>query len=276
MNRNRQTLMDQNIRVLIVDDEELGRLRMQQLLEHELSFTIAASCGGGEEAVDWLVNNQCDLVFLDIQMPEVDGFEVIARVSRFVVPEKLPLIVFVTAYQEYAIDAFRIHALDYLLKPVDRELFQETVLRIKATLFHRNQQEYHERLKALLLQHQALQNDANGIAQQSFKTRYISIKQGERIFPVQYGSIVAVEASGNYLTIQCAENHYKIRSTLTAFLQQARHQPIQQINRSVAINLEGIKEIQHYFKGDFAILMKNGLQYITSSKYRRAIAELIS
>lgn len=187
----------------------------------------------------------------------------------------MPLIVFVTAYQEYAIEAFRVNALDYLLKPVARDVFRDTIMRIKASLISRNQQDYLERLTLLLSQTSFDGNSQWDSGQQSFKQKYVAIKQGERIFPVHYDSIFAVEASGNYLTIYTEDGQYKIRSTLAAFLQQASHKPIQQINRSVAVHLECVKEIQKYFKGDYAIVMKNGLQFVTSSKYRGAIANFI-
>lgn len=250
------------IRTLIVDDEELGRLRVQQLLEHQPDFEVVGVCSGGADAVQWLQNAQCDLLFLDIQMPETDGFAVIRETPQ----ARLPVVVFITAYHEYAIEAFRVHALDYLLKPVDREQFQDTLIRVKDTLTSQQQQGYLERLSNMLQE----QNQ-----QTRFKQKFVTIKQGERMFPVQYQDIIAVEAQGNYLLVHTTAQQYRMRSTLTDFLTQASHQPMQQINRSVAINMEAIKEIQRYFKGEFALVMKNDLEFITSAKYRSNIQSLM-
>lgn len=250
------------IKVLIVDDEELGRLRVQQLLEDNECIEIVGICDSGESAICWLEKQRCDLVFLDIQMPEINGFDVISRTAK----DKLPLVVFVTAYHEYAIEAFRIHALDYLLKPVDRDLFQQALQRAQETLNSQHQQDYLNRLTNMIQE----QNQ-----QSKFKQKFVTIKQGERIFPVQYTEIIAIEAQANYLCIHTVNCDYRMRSTLTQFLEGSGHQLIQQINRSVAINLEHIQEIQRYFKGEYAIVMKNGLQFTTSNKHRSNIQALL-
>lgn len=278
------------IKILIVDDEEFGRLRVQQLLADNKDIEIVGICESGESAVHWLDDHHCDLVFLDIQMPEINGFDVIRQTAK----DKLPLVVFITAYHEYAIEAFRVHALDYLLKPVDRDLFQQSLKRAMETLRlhqqslhqqHPQQQQQSQNQQQPQSQQQAYidrltnmiqeQNQQTKFKQSKFKQKFVTIKQGERIFPVQYTEIIAIEAQANYLSIHTEDSDYRMRSTLTQFLEGCGHQPIQQINRSVAINIEHIQEIQRYFKGEYAIIMKNGLQFTTSNKHRCNIQALL-
>ena len=249
--------------MLIVDDEELGRKRIQQLLKDESDFCIKGLCENGQQAIEWLRSNSCDLVFLDIQMPEVDGLDVVQQLG----PGDMPLVVFVTAFDQFAVEAFRVHALDYLLKPVDRELFQQSLQRIKQALTATEAKDYFHRLDSFI-------NEQKRTS--SIKNKYISVKQGERIHLIQYADIRSVVADANYIVIKLHDQQYRIRETMHGFVKKSSHQPFIQINRSTVINIEHIKEIQPYFKGEYVVLMDNGQQHTTGAKYRLSITSLIA
>ena len=255
------------VKALIVDDEALGRQRVQQLLADENDVQICAMIEDGPSALEWLKHHQVDVIFLDIQMPEMDGFEFLSQYRLHLAEQPLPMVVFVTAYHEYAIQAFRVHALDYLLKPLERKVFKQSLNRVREHLASKQSLSYQNRISALL-------DEQSPGAQ--FKQRYLTVKQGDRFQLVQYADIFAVETQGNYLSIQLANTDYKIRETLQHFLQKASHQPLVQINRSTAVNLELIKEIQSYFKGEYVLILHNGLEVITSAKYRTNVQQLIS
>jgi two-component system LytT family response regulator len=271
MNEENHQKLTENYRVLIVDDETLGRQRMSQLLDGIDDFSITGECVNGIDAIEWLKTNKVDVVFLDIQMPEISGFEVARATHDYYENsnqrDTMPLIVFVTAFDQYAVEAFRIHAIDYILKPVERVVFADTIARIRGQLENKSNLEPIKKLQQLLA------------AQQQPPKKYLNVKQGERIFLVPFVEIQWIETEGNYLTIKTSTNEYRLRETARGFIQKyansATDNDFIQINRSTIINVDFISEIQNYFKGEYAIVLRDGQQLITSTSFRTNLKKIL-
>ncbi|MCJ8267788.1 MAG: LytTR family DNA-binding domain-containing protein [Psychrosphaera sp.] len=261
------------ISVLIVDDEVLGRQRVSQLLQGVDDFTIAGECDSGVSALKWLNDNSVDVVFLDIQMPQIDGFELI----RLLPAHKRPFVVFDTAYEQYAVEAFKVHALDYLLKPIERGEFGDTLQRIKATFAAKNQTNTVERalqldafLDALLVK-EAKEAKAAKTANKS----YIPIKKGDRVLLISLTDIELVEADRNYLNVHAGQTVYRTRETLKQFAERVGHLSFVQVHRSRMVNVDHIKEVQSWFHGDYMIITHSGLECATGAAYKGAVRGII-
>ena len=258
------------ISVLIVDDEVLGRQRVSQLLQGVDDFTIAGECDSGVSALKWLNDNSVDVVFLDIQMPQIDGFELI----RLLPAHKRPFVVFATAYEQYAVEAFKVHALDYLLKPIERGEFGDTLQRIKATFTEKNQTNTVERalqldafLDALLVKDVKAAKTAN--------KSYIPIKKGDRVLLISLTDIELVEADRNYLNVHAGQTVYRTRETLKQFAERVGHLSFVQVHRSRMVNVDHIKEVQSWFHGDYMIITHSGYECATGAAYKGAVRGII-
>lgn len=251
------------MRVILVDDEPLSLRRLHQLLNALPEVTIVAECTGGKQAVTAIRELKPDVVFLDVQMPELNGFEVVAAVSG----EDLPLIVFVTAYDEYAVRAFDVLALDYIMKPVAPERLRIACERAAAALTNKEQRAAHnESVSGLLRQ---LENDGRAVRQPGAKTNRLLVRAEDRIVMVKTDDINWVEAAGNYVRIHAGKETYVIRETigrLESILDPAR---FARIHRSTVINLDSVKEMQPWFSGEMLVIMNDGTQLKLSRTYRR-------
>ena len=248
------------IRTLIVDDEPLARERIRTLLQQEPDVEVVHECANGEEAVTAVRNYRPDLMFLDVQMPGMDGFAVL----RGLEPEHTPLIIFVTAYDQHALKAFEVHALDYLLKPFKQSRFKETVQHVRQVLASRKPGALPENLLALLEQTRT---------PREYLSR-IPVREGERLFFVKTGQIEYIESAGNYLVLHAGKANHVVRDTLTALEEKLNPRQFFRISRSVLVNLEQIKEIQPLFKGDHAVLLHNGKQ-LTMTRGVREVQEAL-
>lgn len=249
------------IRTLIVDDEPLARERIRAMLEGQDDIEVVAECGNGTEAVSKISELSPQLVFLDVQMPEADGFDVAEAVNG----ESLPVIVFVTAYDQYALKAFDANAVDYLLKPFDKARFLQSLQRVRQEVSDAENRDQ-ERIAALL-------RDVRG--ESSFAERF-AIKDDGRIFFVRAREIDWIEAAGNYVRLFCGESMHLMRSTMSAL--EARLDPDRflRIHRSTIVNLDSVNEIQPLFHGEHVVIMRNGARLTLSRGYRQRLDSLLS
>jgi two-component system, LytTR family, response regulator len=254
------------IRTLIVDDEPLGRSGISTRLKSASDIEIVGECPNGRLAVEAIRALNPDLVFLDVQMPGMNGFEVLAALDT----ETLPVVIFVTAYDDYALRAFDVHALDYLLKPIDDERFKLALERARAHLGQKRKSAWGQQLAALLAD---LNPTSSGKAAQRERTavteRFV-IKAGGRIFFVKAEEIDWVEAVGDYVRLHVGQQAHLLRDTMTA-LEAKLDQRFLRIHRSTIVNTERIKELHPYFNGEYTVVLTNGTQLKASRSYRERL-----
>jgi len=248
-----------SIRVLIVDDEPLARQRIRGLLRDDPEIDIAGECADGREAVVAIREQSPDLLFLDVQMPVLDGFGVLEAVGV----DCMPAVVFVTAYDRYAIRAFEVHALDYLLKPFDRERFAKALQRAKAQLA-RDASHAALPLTGLLDEVKSGRKPAERLV----------VKSAGRVFFVRIEEIDWIEAAGNYLRLHCGCETHLLRETMNSLETRLDTEKFLRIHRSTMVNIERIKEMQPWFHGDYVVILQDGTQLPLSRSYRQKLHEL--
>lgn len=242
------------IRTVLVDDEPPARRRLRHLLALEPDFAIAGEAGTGAEAVEVLNRLQPDLVFLDIQLPDCTGFDVVDSIE----PREHLCIVFVTAHEEFALRAFEIHAVDYLLKPVQPKRFTQSLSRVRRLVESGSTKELASRLDKLLT---TLRSDPVCV-------RRLLIQENERSFFLDVARIDWIEAARNYVCIHCGEKTYIVRSSLEALADKLDPALFRRINRSEIVNVDRIAEVRAWFHGDQKVLLKTGAELSWSRRYR--------
>ena len=250
------------IRALIVDDEPLARRRIRSLLAHDSGVDVIGECSDGYNAVSSINELTPDLVFLDIQMPTMDGFEVIKTIG----PERMPTVIFVTAYDQYALKAFEVNALDYLLKPYDRRRFQKTLERAKASISGLQSGNVNNQLLSLL---------GNLRREREIPDRFI-IKSGGRVVFLKVEEIDWMCAVGNYVRLQVGRDSHLMRETMTGMEAKLNPDSFMRIHRSTIVNLDRVKEVQPWAKGEYVVIMRDGARLIMSRRYRERLNELLS
>lgn len=248
-----------NMRSLVVDDEPLARQRVLDLLEGDRRFEVVGQCGNGPEAVEAIERLAPDLVFLDVQMPGLDGFGVIEALD----PEALPLILFVTAYDRYAVRAFEARAVDFLLKPFDDARFQKALSRVL---------EWRERDRLRELRGQIQELMAWVARERPHPDRFLARLQDRQIL-VRARDIQWVEAEDNYVRLHTAAGSSLLRQTLDHFLSRLDPRNFRRIHRSAIVNLDCVKEIQPWFSGDALVFLKDGTRLTLSRTYRGQLAD---
>jgi two-component system LytT family response regulator len=233
------------VRTLIADDELLARKLIKKLIGREPEFEVVAECADGRDTVSKLRKLSPDLVFLDVQMPECDGFQVIEQVGV----ARMPVTIFVTAYDDFALRAFEAHALDYLLKPFDEERFFQTLRRVKTFLCGRQNGAVQESLAGLM----------NLIGTQSpSRISRLAVKAGGRVVFLKTEEIDWIEALGNYLDLHTGRDHYLLRGRISELEKKLAPEQFFRIHRSTIVNLDRVKEFQPLFKGEGVVVMKDG------------------
>lgn len=252
------------LRALVVDDEPLARDNVRLALEKELDIEVIAECPDGEAAIEAIRELEPDIVFLDVQMPGIGGFGVVEEIG----PEEMPAVVFVTAFDEHALRAFEVHALDYVLKPFDDERFGDAVDHARRTLRARRDEESFRRgLSALL-------NDVQGGSPEGGRSRFASrlmVRLRDRIHFVRTEEVDWFEAAGNYVRLHVADRSHLIRSTMSAVEERLDPQQFVRIHRSTIVNVDRIREIQPWAGGDYLAILKSGQQLRISRGYRDAL-----
>jgi two-component system LytT family response regulator len=234
------------IRVLIVDDEPLARERIRSLLKNEPDFEVVGESTDGPNAVREIREKCPALVFLDVQMPGMDGFQVL----RALASERLPLVVFVTAYDQHALKAFDVHAVDYLLKPFKQSRFRETLEHVRKQLANPAGAPAPEALMELLRHWKAPREPLARIV----------VKDGDRVLFVRTQDIEYIESAGNYVVVHTGKENHVVRETLSALEEQLDSRKFLRVSRSVLVNLEEVKELQPMFKGEHVVLLRSGKQ----------------
>jgi two-component system LytT family response regulator len=248
------------IRVLIVDDEPLARERLRDLLAEEPDTVVVGECANGTEARTALPKLAPDLVFLDVQMPGLDGFGFLDGLEA----DRLPAIVFVTAYDQYALRAFEVHAVDYLMKPFDRERFQKALDRARREIHHEHSRDLNERLLKLI-------RDLSGDQPQPDR---LMVKSGGRIRFLKTEEIDWIEAAGNYVRLRVGDETHLLRETMAGIEAKLERQRFLRIHRSTIVNIERIKEIYPRLYGEYVVTMRDGTQLTMSRGYRDKLDEL--
>ena len=244
---------------MIVDDEPLARERLASLLSAEQDIEVVRQCRDGEEAVSAIDQLTPDLVFLDVQMPALNGFEVIEAVGA----DKMPLVIFVTAYDQHALRAFQVRALDYLLKPFDRERFQEALQRARAHIQRDETGDLGRRLLALV----------KDLRRDQPKTDRLVVKSGGRLFFLRTDEIDWIEAAGNYVRLHVGTTSHLLRETMNSIEARLDPEKFFRIHRSRIVNMERIQEMQPWLNGEYAVVLRNGTRVTLSRGYREKLQE---
>ena len=246
------------IRTLIADDEPLARERLRMLLAAEDWFELVGEAVGGLQAIDAIQRLRPDLVFLDIQMPGATGFEVIESIGT----DQMPFVVFVTAYDQYALKAFDVHAIDYLLKPFDKERFQTSLARARQQLERRTTGELERRLIELM----------QDLRPATSMERFV-IKASGRVFFVRAEDIDWIEAAGNYVKLHVGTEAHLFRETMNALESRLHPDTFYRIHRSHIVNIERVRELQPWFNGEYVVFLKDGTRLTLSRGYREKLQE---
>jgi two-component system LytT family response regulator len=275
------------MRVLIVDDEPIARRRISRLLKLEDDVEVVDEVGSGADAVTAIKEMHPDLVFLDVQMPDKDGFAVVNELGA----DTMPAIVFVTAYNEYAVKAFDVNAIDYILKPFDPERFRSAFARARTQLEQKSSAEAGRRIKALLEEvlgedrATALAASANGAATGNGGARLLApaapprartldrlmVKHDGRVYFVKVSDVDWFEAAGNYVRVHVGRVSHLIRETMHGIESQLDPNQFARIHRAVIVNLDRIRELQPWFAGDYIVILRDGRQLKLSRTYREAL-----
>jgi two-component system LytT family response regulator len=266
------------LRVLIVDDEPLARRRLRELLADEPDVEVVAECGNGIDAVAAIRRDRPDVVLLDIQMPELDGFGVVRTVG----PERMPAVIFVTASDAHAVRAFDVFAVDYVLKPVDQDRLLEAVRRAKQRVTAAgsgpvaNAEEVEIRARLTALISEVSEAVAARQAQPAVPAGgRIAVKGDGRVIFVRVVDVDWVEAMDNYVRLHVGREAHVMRETMSHLEERLPPPGFLRIHRSTIVNVDRIREIQPWFAGDYVLILLDGTKLTTGRRYRAAVKALL-
>lgn len=249
------------VRVLIADDEPLGREKMRALVSERPNLHVVAEVENGSQAVEFLQNNTVDLVFLDIEMPGEKGIDVVKKVG----PINMPAVIFCTAYDEYALEAFKVHALDYLLKPVEKNRFNEAVDIALKRIEQSNVHELHEKLQQLVVSQSV----------DSKPVERFMIRSHQEISFVKSDHIDWVEASGNYVTLHVGKDRHLIRQTMKEIESKLDATQFFRIHRSTIVNMDRVKTMKQLFNGEYEVQLQSGKRLTLSRTFKKGLERFL-
>lgn len=249
------------IRVMIVDDEPIACRRIQRLLKAEPEVEIVKTANNGRDAVEGIQKLNPDLLFLDIQMPGMDGFEVVKALD----PEHLPHIVFVTAYDRYAIRAFEVHALDYLLKPFDEDRFKDALSRAKTQVMKDRNKLINRGLLSLLEE----------MKPASKYLERLVVKTSGRVFFLKTEEIDWIEAQGKYVNIHVRKDAHLVREGMNSLESSLNPRKFVRIHKSSIVNIDHIAQLQPWFHGDYRVILRDGTTLTLSRRFRQNLDQLL-
>jgi two-component system, LytTR family, response regulator len=249
------------IRTLIVDDEPLARERIRSLLAGEADVEIVGECGDGHEAVAFIRRERPALVFLDVQIPELDGFGVVNSFES----GEMPVTVFVTAYDQYALQAFEVHAVDYLLKPFDEERFRKALDRARRAIDSEQGSGFNARLLALLQDLKAPQTHLERIV----------VKNAGRLFFLRADEIDWVESSGNYVCLHVGAESHLLRETMAGIETRLDPERFIRIHRTAIVKIDQIRELHPLFHGEYEVVLRDGTRLTLSRGFRDRLQGLL-
>lgn len=248
------------IKVLIVDDEPLARRRIRSLLAAHTDMEVMAECANGLEALNYIRESSPDLVFLDVQMPEIDGIKLIDSVD----PARAPLFIFVTAHPKHGISAFEADAVDFLLKPFDQGRFDRSITKARNRL-----------VVSVNGRPVEGQGTTDPPEQEARCIKQIAIRSGGSIFPIKVEAIDWIEAERNYVRLHAGENCYLRREAIGSFESRLDPKQFRRIHRSVIVNLERIRELRATEGGEYQVILQDGRTLYLSHTYHKNLAELL-
>lgn len=254
--------MPEKIRTLVVDDEELARDRLKSLLAREPRIEVIAEAGDGKGAVAAIEKLKPDLVFLDVQMPELNGFEVLEALDA----EARPNVVFCTAHDKFALKAFDVHAVDYLLKPFDKERFQTALERAisKVELARGGQGQKENAVTAVLKE-----------VKPAGPVERLLVKSEGRVLLIKVEDIDYIEAADNYVSLRVGKDSHLMRETMSSLEAKLPPDRFMRISRSSIVNVERIQELQPMFHGEYVVVLKSGAKLTLSRSYRDKLDRLL-
>lgn len=243
------------ITALIVDDEPIACRRVRRMLRDDPDVEIIGECGDGQEALQSIQKYSPDLLFLDVQMPEMDGFEVLKALGN----DRIPSVIFVTAYDLYALRAFEVYAIDYLLKPFDRDRFEKAVKHAKERILQHRSEPANRGLLSLL---------AELRSQTSYQDRLMIKKDGRVVF-LKTRDIDWIEAEGKYVHLHLGKETILLREGITKMEAALDPAKFIRIHRSTIVNVDRVQELQPWFRRDFRVLLRDGTQLMMTGNYRQ-------
>ena len=249
------------IRTIIADDEGLARKKLRILLGAETSVQVVAECQDGKEVIGAVSAHRPDLLLMDIQMPGADGFEVLAKIPD----DQLPIVIFVTAYDQYAIRAFEAHALDYLLKPFNQERLHKAIQRVKTELLKSHEQSIRSRILDLL----------DTTRRDSKQLRRLVIRTSGRVIFLDLNEIDWIEAAANYVRLHSGKDSYLLREGIGHLAAKLDPERFVRIHRSFIVNVSRIRELQPCDSGEYIAVLKNGRELSCSRGCRSQLLRLI-
>jgi two-component system LytT family response regulator len=248
------------LRTLVVDDERPARDKLKILLAEEPDIKVVAECGNGAAALKALIELKPDLLLLDIHLPDVDGFSLLKALPA----SQLPVVIFTTAYDQYAIKAFEANALDYLLKPFDHQRLREALHRARLAVTTQNDRILTDQLLRIFQ-----------ITRQAPPSRRLLIRAGGRVVFLAYDEIEWIEAAANYVRVHSGKVSYMLRSSIGSIAEKLPNEQFVRIHRSIVVNARMIKELQPCNSGEFIVVLRNGKELSCSRGYRAGLQRLI-
>jgi len=243
-----------SLRVLVIDDEPPARRKLTLLLRQEPGIEIVGEAANGIDAVAAIEEHRPDAIFIDIQMPGMNGFEVLDAIEG----ERMPQVVFVTAYDQHAVKAFEVHAADYILKPFDRTRLQSCLARLRG-------------------EHDSMQSKIKGLLDQFRSRDYLTrvvVKSRGRVLFLKIEDVDWIETSANYVELHSGKHSYLLRGTLTNFEERLNPRQFVRVHRTTIVNIERIQELQPWSHGDFIIVLKDGAKLRMSRRYRGNLSDI--
>lgn len=257
---------------VIVDDERPARRNLAFLLQAEPDIELVAECANGLEAIRAVNEHRPDLMFLDIQMPQVTGFDVLRRLDD----AHMPTVIFVTAYDAFAVQAFEVNALDYLLKPFDDARFRQALDRARTRIRGHRQEEDVTLMRRLLtrLEAGAAQASHAPVPKPEPLTRFM-VKSGERLFFLAVADVAWLSSAGNYVALHSGGKEYLVRGTLTETASRLG-EPFVRISRTHIINVDAVEAFEPQFNGEYLAVMNDGEKLLLSRKYKNQWGRLFA
>lgn len=262
------------IKTVIVDDEAFSRRGIELRLRSTPDFEVVAQCGNGRDAVRVIGQERPDLVFLDIQMPALSGFEVLAQIPQ----ENLPLVVFVTAYDQYALRAFEARAVDYLLKPIDERRFEMTLERVRQSMQARHAVDQRDKLLAVVAEITGSGEieietllDQGDAALDARYPQILPIRQGRHTVRVPVSAIQWIDAAGDYMCVHAEGDTHILRGTMKELEEILDARLFQRVHRSTIVNLRYVKSLRKHMNGEYFLTLDGGQELKLSRTYRDKI-----
>lgn len=265
------------ITAIIVDDEELARRGIELRLSEHSDIKVVAHCANGREALESIARLQPQLMFLDIQMPGLSGFDVVASVPH----ESLPIVVFVTAFDQYALDAFEAQALDYLLKPINEARFKQTLDRVRSRIEQRNAVAQREQLMALIANMQgaaALDTHSlrpDGVEHAREYAEILPIRDDTDTVRVHVASIDWIDAAGDYMCVHAEGRTYVLRETMKSLEAILDPKIFQRVHRSTIVNIKRVRRLRPHTNGEYFLTLEDGQEIKLSRSYRDRVDQLL-